>query len=92
MAKRRTRKQKKKAKHPFELSWKPDQHPPSKASVKGQFTKTKPSLISKAKKKKLAKDKAKPDNLASIKADIMKSLFWLGLIVGLELVIYLAWR
>ncbi len=92
MAKRRTRKQKEKAKHQFTLSWQPE---PTKATreadVKGQFkTKPEPEKTQIFKRKK-AKITAKPDGLASIRLDIIKSLLLASLILSLEVVIYLAW-
>lgn len=93
MAKRRTRKQKEKAKHQFTLSWHPEpKKASSKADVKGQFEKgTKLKKLQKSKKEN-AKFTAKLDGLASIRRDILKSLLLASLILSLEVVIYLVLR
>ncbi|MFC1710204.1 hypothetical protein ACFL0F_00905 [Patescibacteria group bacterium] len=93
MAKKRTRKQKEKAKHQFLVTSvnKPKSKPNDKV-VKGQFnSRHKPS------KKKVGMVKSadlldKEDHLASAKRDVVKSILLASLILGLELVIYLAWR
>lgn len=92
MAKRRTRKQKEKAKHQFTLSWEPEpKKASSKATVKGQFkTKPEPKKFLTLMRKK-AKSSAKLDDLASVRRDIIKSLILASLVLSLELVIYLAW-
>ncbi len=107
MAKRRTRKQKEKAKHQFAVSWKPAKllyqnrqqstskskakTTTSEAIVKGQFKKRAKALKLQKSKKEKAKDTAKDANLASIKLDIRKSLFLASLILSLEIMIYLWW-
>lgn len=92
MAKRRTRKEKEKAQHPFLLTWNPgNQKNPNLASVKRHFEPKvgKDNLEAEGPKnaKKLAKDLV-PRNLPR---DILKSLLIASLILGLELVVYLAW-
>ena len=92
MAKRRTRKQKEKAKHQFTLSWHLEpKKASSKADVKGQFGKG--TKLKKLQKSKIenAKFTAKLDSLASIRRDILKSLLLASLILSLEVMIYLAW-
>jgi hypothetical protein len=79
MAKRRTRKQKERAKHRFTLL------------VKGQFQNATKPKKTKAAQPKKAKFLAKQGDLASIKREIFKSLILASLILGLELMIYLAW-
>ena len=100
MAKRRTRKQKESAKHAFTISWKPglDKNS-SKAksslnepTVKGQFPNKKIEAPFKAKKKKNPDSMAKDGYLSNIKRDIIKSLSLALIIVGFELMIYLALR
>ncbi len=105
MTKRRTRKQKEKAKHQFTVSWQPTkntsdikagrpepQKASSKAIVKGQLEKgAKTPKFQKAKKEN-AKDTAKPEELASIRRDIFKSIILASLILSLEVMIYLVSR
>lgn len=97
MAKRRTRKQKEKARHQFTVNWKPS------ASFSGNERKTaskkapvkrQKKNASQAKEKGLRKAKkanfmAKDENLSLIKRDIMKSLIIASLILSLEVMIYL---
>jgi len=86
MAKRRTKKEKEKAKHAFNLSW-----APSEAGVKGQFNFEPKRPRAGLQHKESALSLAKDGSLASIKKDIVKSLIIVSLILALELVIYLAW-
>jgi hypothetical protein len=99
MARRRTKKQKSKAKHQFLLKWEPAtkesstkaKKPLSEPAVKGQI-KTQASLGTKAKAKlKFADFQAKNGSLALIKRDIVKSLFLASLVLALEVMLYLAW-
>lgn len=92
MAKRRTRKQKISAQHKFSISWSPEaQKDKTEPNVKGQITKTTKSKPIKAGKAKSAKSSAKDRDLVKIKRDIIKSLIFAGIILGTEIVIYLAW-
>ena len=86
MAKRRTKKEKEKAKHAFNLSW-----APSEPGVKGQFNFEPKGPRAGREHKESALSLAKDGSLASIKKDIVKSLIIVSLILALELVIYLAW-
>lgn len=86
MAKRRTKKQKEKAKHTFNLSWSP-----SEPDVKGQFNFEPKRPRAGLRHKESALSLAKDGSLASIKKDILKSLVIVSLILALEVVLYLAW-
>jgi hypothetical protein len=98
MAKRRTRKQKESAKHTFTVSWGQEQtRSSSKAktslsepTVKGQIKNGSNLASNKPKQAKNANSMVKDTHLGSIKRDIVKSLSLALVIVGLELVIYLA--
>ena len=98
MAKRRTRKQKETAKHMFTVSWDPSEKESltstktslSEPAVKGQFKKRRESAPLKPERKKNANSMVKDGYLSEIKGDIVKSLSLALVIVGLELVIYLA--
>ncbi|MFZ5932615.1 MAG: hypothetical protein ACOYT7_00805 [Patescibacteria group bacterium] len=81
MGKRRTRQEKERALHTFVFTH----------DVKGQFKIEAKSQEAKPDKPKNADILAKDGNLASIKADILKSLLIASLILGAELVVYLAW-
>ncbi|MEK7113019.1 MAG: hypothetical protein AAB875_06940 [Patescibacteria group bacterium] len=92
MVKRRTRQQKERAHHAFLYSW---QNEPERKQirhdVKGQF-KIEPKPVSNiSRKAKNANLMAKDDSLASVKRDIVKSLILASLILGIEVVVYLAW-
>jgi hypothetical protein len=90
MTKRRTKKQKEKAKHQFLLNWKPEAKiVTSEPVVKGQFKKAPRHKSPKLGKTKKALLSAKDRNLASIRKDIFKSIIIASLILSLELVIYL---
>ena len=98
MAKRRTRKQKESAKHAFTMSWEPKKkESPTKAksnlsepAVKRQIKKIQGLASLKPKIGKNANSMVKDGYLSEIKRDIVKSLSLALVIVGLELVIYLA--
>ena len=95
MAKRRTRKQKEAPKHRFTIYLSPTSPEAKNAqfepAVKRQFRKGKKRKRSKNAKKEKAEFTAKPDDLASVKRDIGKSLLLASLILGLEIMIYFAW-
>lgn len=92
MAKRRTKKQKQKAKHDFAISWEPKaKKRRSEPDVKGQIKKSGSGKKPSGTGNDLAKNTAEPGNLASIKKDIIKSLILAGLILASEVVIYLTW-
>lgn len=99
MAKRRTKKQKSQAKNQYLLNWYPSSKEfkiePKKSKsvpvVKGQFNN---QIMSKAKKARVVKNtesKAKDASLALIRLDIIKSLVLASLILGVEVMLYLAW-
>lgn len=92
MARRRTRKDKERAHHSFLYSW--EGQPEGRQirhDVKGHF-KNEPKEVSKNfGKGKSADNLAKVGSLASIKRDMVKSLILASLILGIELVVYLAW-
>jgi hypothetical protein len=93
MAKRRTRKQKERAKHQSAISWKPSHEiRQDKPRVKGQFDFEAGDTSDEAKKAKNAKKLAKDDSLGIIKRDIVKSLLLASLILALEIMVYLAWN
>ena len=90
MAKRRTKKQKKNAKHNIKITWGPKDDTGSKRhSVKDQKKLRTKSKLKDASNKQNSSFKAKPTVLASVKKDIVKSLSLAGLIIGLEVMIYL---
>jgi len=91
MSKRRTKKEKEEAKHPFLIKWEPEEKNTSKDKstfAKKQFTT--PKTI---KKNKTKKDNSyfliRNGNLNSIKHEIFKSLFLTSIILSLEIVLYL---
>lgn len=98
MKKRRTRKQKEIAKHTFAIRWNPSptdtKSEPAKrkfeASVKGQFNITYKKDLPQAKTVKTSVISAKSDYLKRIRKDIARSLTIAALIIGIELVLYLA--
>ncbi len=100
MAKRRTKKQKSKAKHQFLLNWKPDSISSSneaknaqvEAVVKGQIKNRVSPGRQREAKLKIADFQAKKEGLVLIRRDIIKSLFLASLILALEVVLYLAWK
>ena len=103
MAKRRTRKQKVTAKHQFiqapntdtrfKLSrQRLDQIASPDGYVKGQIKPKAKTRKIRILKKEKAKDTAKPDESASIKRDIARSVFLASLILSLEVVIYFILR
>lgn len=93
MAKRRTKKQKERAKHQFTLSWKPNSKTgTAKATVKGQKKLNQNTKKQKAPKRKSAYLMEKSVNLRIIRRDILKSLILASLILSLEVVLYLFWQ
>lgn len=100
MAKRRTRKQKIKAKRPFVLnrngSKKVKSDAPKKTDrnfpVKGQIKKGLKHKKKREFKAKSADNMAKDTKTASVKKDLLKSLIIASLILSLEVVIYLGWK
>jgi HEAT repeat protein len=92
MSKRRTRKEKEKAKHPFTYNW---ENTPEKAfsepRVKRQIKNQVQPNSNKMSHSENAMLSAKDASLASIKRNIRKSIIIASLILIVELVIYLAW-
>ncbi|MGD8744371.1 MAG: hypothetical protein PVJ52_02150 [Candidatus Woesebacteria bacterium] len=97
MAKRRTKKQKRGAKHPFAVSWSPKsskQKPKAKkgnleAIVKGQSKKSKRGKKSSKRKKKHAYYSDYSYDIGAIRRDLIKSLSLASLIFSLEIMLYL---
>ncbi len=100
MAKRRTKKQKQRARHGFTVSWKPQKEKvksgtkikPANPSVKRQLPDEPKKNKADIKTPKKARYSGKDENLRTIRQDIIKSLVLAGLIVGLEIVLYLFLR
>ncbi len=90
MAKRRSKKQKEKAKHQFTISYTPTASgEASKIAVKGQ-TKTSSSGTNKdAAMPENALNKAEQESFIRSKREIVRSLGLASLVLGLEIVIYL---
>jgi len=92
MAKRRTRKQKESAKRWFETPIIQESGKVSfEPAVKGQFEKEQKISKVKRPRKEIPEYTAKVGSLSSTKREIVKSLIFASLILGLEFVIYLAW-
>ena len=92
MGKRRTRKEKEKAKHNFAPYWGEPKKPLVEADVKRQFEKSAEIKKDVADKPDLANLWAKEVNLPQIKRDMTKSLILAAAMVALEIVLYLAWN
>jgi hypothetical protein len=93
MGERRTRKQKLKAKHQFNLSWTPQpQSSVLKASVKGQIVSSLKTRLEENKHTKKAVPMAKDGSFEAYKRDTVKSLVLASIILAAELVLYLAWK
>ncbi len=93
MTKRRTRKQKEKAKHTFTISWDGGYKERSAdSSVKRQLARPSRQSPSKIAEDEKAKLLVKDVNLASTKKDIIKSLILAGFILASEVVLYLVWK
>ena len=90
--KRRTRKDKKEAKHTFTLSWEKGTSERKKSdTVKGQSSSRHEEKKSGTKPSKNAKGKAKAQFGKSIKKDILKSLALATIILSLEVMLYFIW-
>lgn len=89
---RRTRKQKEEARHSFAISWSPEaKKGHSEPDVKGHLKNEAARPLGRASNANNADLLAKQASLASIKRDILKSIILASLILGAELVLYLAW-
>jgi hypothetical protein len=99
LSKRRTRKQKEKAKHHFNLSWKPkseiieykDKTEPREAVVKGQTKYHKKTRKTQISKSKYSEYTGNYENLGTIRHNLVKSLLIASLILSLELMLYFKW-
>ena len=93
MSKRRTRKQKEKAKHSFiRLDEALHKKEAFEAVVKGQFKKTHKTKQKRQLGSKRAIELAKDVSFAQTKSEIIKSLILASLILALEVMIYLVWQ
>lgn len=90
MARKRTKKQKQKAKHQFTISWKPEADSASlEPDVKGQNKTTSPPQAQKESKQKDAYLLGNNLQLGTISHDIYKSLITASFMLALEIMIYL---
>lgn len=93
MGTRRTKKQKLHAKHQFAISWAPTpERRLPEASVKGQIEKREASSLGRGQKLNKAEVPAKEGDFEAYKRNTIKSLILASLILGLEVVLYLAWK
>lgn len=101
MTKKRTRKQKKKARHQFIIRWEANfsdakenqaKNKLSEADVKWQNGSNKKDRRFENLNKKIPNYSGRIDNLASIKRDLFKSLSLAALILASELVLYFIWK
>jgi hypothetical protein len=90
--KRRTKKDKQKAKHTFKMSWEKGVSRRKKTkSVKGQSPNSHKSKSSGTPDPKNAKSRAKDEFSESIKKDIIRSLALAAVILSLEVMLYFIW-
>jgi len=93
MGKRRTRKQKAKARNHFKgYYWSEAKNTVVEANVKGQIEKTPNVGLEEKHTTNNAEQLAQQGYLGSVKKDITRSIIIASLILGIELVIYLAWH
>lgn len=93
MAKKRTRKDKKNAQHPFLVDWdENDNESISGVAVKGKKGKEKNSRIKKTKKANNANVLDKSKNAGTIRRDIFRSVLIALFILGMEVVLYFTWQ
>ena len=92
MPKHRTREQKETPNYSFLVSWKPDTQSSPGSSVKGQFQTHARAESDEADSHKRAKFLDKSDVFVFNKRGLVKSLILASLIIGMELVVYLAWK
>jgi hypothetical protein len=90
MATVRTRKNKENPHYNFLISWQPKD--PSQARVKGESNSDKVSSPTTFRHSKKAESSAQDASGSRIKKDLVRSLITIGLVIILELVIYLAWN
>ena len=89
MAIHRTRKNKENPNFKFLVSWQPK--PPSEARVNREQVSDKFIAGTKPGELKRAESLAQGDTSVNVKKNIVRSLILIGLILSLELVVYLAW-
>lgn len=90
--KRRTKKDKKEAKHTFVMSWEKGASERKKPdTVKGQSSSRHKNKKSGMKASKNAKGKAKDEFRENIKKDILKSLALATIVLSLEVMLYFIW-
>jgi hypothetical protein len=93
MAKRRTRKDKETAKHQYTISWNPATiNNTTEANVNRQNSGKFHASLKNNNSTKNAEYLAQESYLARTKRDIFKSLMLVILIIGIELVLYFAWK
>ncbi|OGM20937.1 hypothetical protein A2955_03650 [Candidatus Woesebacteria bacterium RIFCSPLOWO2_01_FULL_37_19] len=91
MSKRRTRREKEKAREKLAYKWNTElTNLTFEPSVKRQIDKNKKIKYPQNQQLKSAESLVKDENLNLIKRDIIKSLSLAGLLLGIELVLYLA--
>ena len=87
MAIKRNRENKKHPHYGFLVSWEPNQAHVKRESKSGQNDK-----LSEANEPKRAKRSDKVVNAKDVKKDIVRSLIVVGIVLTLEVVVYLAWN
>ena len=93
MSKKRTRKQKIKAKHNFNIKWdEGNSKLKFEPNVKRQLKNEEKETQDESENNKISEYSVKTQNLATIKKDIAKSLILASLIFASEIVLYLIWR
>ncbi len=92
MSKRRTRKQKEGSKNTFTISWNPGDSNVDNKPVKGQSQNTHNNTDVRNKNFKKANKSEKGNEFAHVKHELIKTLIFASLILGLEVVLYLASR
>ena len=92
MAKKRTKKHKEKAKHSFTKSYQISLGKDSlEPIVNSQFKNSKKARHDQPPKSNKATESAKNDSIVEVKKELFKSLLLASLILGIEVMIYLAW-
>jgi len=92
MSKKRTRKDKEKARHKFLVSWDPATNKASKISSVNRQLGTRGSKLTEAKSRvKNANLSDQDESLGRAKKEIIRSLILSSLILAGEVVLYLAW-
>lgn len=93
MSRRRSKSEKKSAKHPFLISWNESiKNPPSTKAVNRQFKSSETEATDTKIEAKKANVMVKEEGFALVKHDIIKSLILTSLILGLETVLYFIWN